>query len=126
MLALGLVSWLAAAHHVASFAREWGLFVRGCASALFDAGLVWLLYMALEPFIRWRWPDSIVGWTRLLGGGYRDPLVGRDILIGSLFGAGMTLIWRSRTFFEKIFASSCRSLRPGHRGTEGSGWLIRA
>jgi hypothetical protein len=39
---------------------------------------------ALEPYLRRRWPERIISWNRLLAGEFRDPLVGRDILIGSL------------------------------------------
>jgi hypothetical protein len=42
--------------------------------------------MALEPYVRRRWPDLLISWTRLLSGRFRDPLVGRDVLIGLFFG----------------------------------------
>ena len=45
---------------------------------------MWLIYIALEPFLRRRWPHRIISWNRLLRGNLRDPLVGRDILIGAL------------------------------------------
>ena len=122
---IGMVAWVLRADHVAALRGEWDLFVRAAAMGLFDAGLVWLLYMALEPFVRWRWPDSIVGWTRLLGGGFRDPLVGRDILVGSLFGVGMTLIWRSRPLLEAILAGR-QSIppAPGIEELKGPGWFL--
>jgi len=47
---------------------------------------VWLLYLAVEPFVRRHWPQTIVTWSRILGGKLRDPLVGADILIGVAFG----------------------------------------
>jgi serine/threonine-protein kinase len=49
------------------------------------AAIVWLWYLALEPYVRRRWPQALISWNRLLSGRFRDPLVGRDILIGSLF-----------------------------------------
>jgi predicted Ser/Thr protein kinase len=48
--------------------------------------LTWILYVAVEPFVRRRWPQVLVSWTRLLSGELRDPLVARDILIGCAFG----------------------------------------
>src|SRR5262245_18193294 len=120
-----MLAWLLRAHHVPSWRGEWSLWAKACAMGLFDAGLVWLVYMALEPLIRWRWADSIVGWTRLIGGGYRDPLVGRDILIGCLIGTGMTLIWRSPPILEMAFGS--RQSVPqtaGIEGLKGPGWFI--
>jgi hypothetical protein len=56
------------------------------------ATLVWGLYLAVEPFIRRYWPDTLVSWTRLLSGRLRDPRVGRDVLLGCAFGVAMLLI----------------------------------
>ena len=53
--------------------------------------LMWLLYVALEPVVRRQRPHLLVGWTRLLAGDNRDPLVGRDILLGTLLGLGSCL-----------------------------------
>ena len=52
------------------------------AEALFLAALVWMGYAALEPHVRRRWPESLISWTRLISGRWRDPRVGRDVLIG--------------------------------------------
>jgi serine/threonine-protein kinase len=49
-------------------------------------GIVWPMYIALEPYVRRRWPNMLIGWNRLLAGDYRDPLVGRDLLYGCLVG----------------------------------------
>ncbi len=51
------------------------------------AGFAWLLYMAVEPYVRRRWPRTLVGWARLVGGRLGDPVVGRDALLGVLVGA---------------------------------------
>ncbi|MFN7964290.1 MAG: serine/threonine-protein kinase [Acidobacteriota bacterium] len=56
--------------------------------SLFRAGLLWVGYLALEPQIRRQQPRLIVSWIRLLNGELRDPLVGRDLLIGLLLGLG--------------------------------------
>ena len=50
--------------------------------ALLHALLVWVFYIAIEPYVRRLWPESMVSWTRLLMGRFRDPLVGRDVLVG--------------------------------------------
>jgi len=55
--------------------------------SLFLALIVWTAYLGLEPYIRRRWPQIIISWTSLLGGGLRDPVVGRDVLIGAALGA---------------------------------------
>jgi hypothetical protein len=48
-----------------------------------------LLYMALEPYVRRTWPEILISWSRLVAGNWKSPLVGRDVLIGVLFGVGM-------------------------------------
>ena len=53
--------------------------------------MLWLIYLALEPYVRRFWPDGILGWTRLMSGYVRDPRVGRDVLIGCVFGACVTV-----------------------------------
>jgi serine/threonine-protein kinase len=47
---------------------------------------MWLLYVGLEPFVRRRWPHTLIGWSRLLMGRFTDPLVGRDVLAGASGG----------------------------------------
>ncbi len=85
LLFCSMLSWLLLAHHSFSFGEEYfGLLVPMFGRALNAAGLMWLTYLALEPYVRRRWPWRIVGWNRLLDGRLRDPLVGRDILIGGL------------------------------------------
>jgi Protein kinase domain len=85
-----LLRWIFDGHHVMSF-DEIPYFISNVQGLLFVAGFIWLLYIALEPFVRRRWPDRIISWNRLLAGEFRDPLVGRDILIGALAGALMIL-----------------------------------
>jgi Protein kinase domain len=74
------------AHHVPSFA-EVELFVEFLVWGLGLSCFTWVLYVALEPHVRRRWPATLVSWSRLLAGGVRDPLVGRDVLAGCLWGA---------------------------------------
>jgi serine/threonine-protein kinase len=85
------VSGLLVAHHVADLAAEWQIFVHIIGAALFLSMFVWLYYLALEPFVRRKWPELLISWTRLLAGEFRDPLVGRDLLTGVFFGGLMAL-----------------------------------
>nr|MDQ3805844.1 hypothetical protein [Acidobacteriota bacterium] len=89
--ALAFLIGVFGAHHVPTL-EEFALFMQMLAFSLLIAGLIWLVYVALEPFVRRRWPGMIISWNRLLAGDYRDPLVGRDLLLGAAFGFGMTLI----------------------------------
>ena len=50
-----------------------------------------MIYVALEPFVRRFWPHSLLGWSRLLSGRVRDARVGRETLIGVLFGVALAL-----------------------------------
>jgi serine/threonine-protein kinase len=61
-------------------------FIGTLAATLFEGLLLWILYLALEPYVRKRWPETIISWTRALAGRFRDPLVGRDVLLGCLIG----------------------------------------
>ena len=86
-----LLAWMLGAHH-SSGAAEVMYFMQALAYALLWAALFWVFYIAFEPFLRRRWPAGVVGWNRLLGGKLRDPLVGREVLVGSLLGtAGVGL-----------------------------------
>ncbi len=60
------------------------------------ACFLWIVYLAIEPFVRRRWPQVLVSWTRLLSGDWRDQLVARDVLIGSAFGAVVLCISYSK------------------------------
>jgi hypothetical protein len=80
-----MLDWALESRHVASIS-EYPLFIQGLGTSLFVAGLSWLIYIALEPLIRRRWPDSLIAWTRLLSGRFTDPLVGRVLLAGALLG----------------------------------------
>jgi len=84
-LAVMLV-WILEGHHVLDTGGEFGMFIRAFSAALTVAVFVWLSYMALEPYVRRRWPDVLISWTRLLSGKVWDPLVGRDALAGALLG----------------------------------------
>jgi hypothetical protein len=53
--------------------------------------VLWVTYLGLEPYVRRRAPDSLIGWTRLIGGQWQDSHVGRDVLIGISAGMAMTL-----------------------------------
>jgi len=88
---VSMLLWVFGGSHVASFG-ELGLFFGALSFALLLAAGVWLLYMAVEPIARRRWPHSMIGWSRLLAGGLRDPLVARDALVGLTLGTGAALV----------------------------------
>ena len=92
LFALGLASWALGAHHVADSNAQMGLLGRGAGLVLLEATLVWLFYLAVEPYARRLRPWTLVSWTRLLGGGISDPVVGRDTLVGLAWALAFVLL----------------------------------
>jgi serine/threonine-protein kinase len=80
------VAHLARAHHVSSLFLETHLFERVLSQAVFGAVVLVALYLALEPVVRRRWPRTLTSWHRLVRGEVRNPMVGRDVLVGALTG----------------------------------------
>lgn len=87
-----MLVWAFAEHHNGVAGREFDLFMVSLAFAFFFAAFLWVLYVALEPFVRKKWPGWLISWSRLLAGDFRNPLVGRDLLIGSVLGASLIVI----------------------------------
>ena len=79
---------------------EFGRLFLMFATDLTQGALVAVLYLALEPYVRRRQPRLLVSWTRLLHGGFRDPLVGRHVLIGLLAGFAVGLGLRLNELLE--------------------------
>jgi Protein kinase domain len=86
------LGWALAAHFFPDAGEEYGAFIGGCGEALYVAGFMWVLYLAVEPYVRRRWPEMLISWTRVLSGNLHDSRVGRDIILGGLGGAAMAII----------------------------------
>jgi hypothetical protein len=56
---------------------------RAAGHVLMHAFKVWVYYLAIEPYVRRVWPRMLIGLVRLLSGRWRDPAIGREVLIGS-------------------------------------------
>ncbi len=89
--AIDMILWVIGVHHDGSPQRELNLALNFLVRSLAYALRVWLFYVAMEPLVRRFWPDMLITWSRLLSGRFRDKLVGRDLLIGCLWGATITL-----------------------------------
>ncbi len=79
--------------HVLPPGEDVDRFFNAVGSALFNAAILWLTYLGLEPYVRRHSPDSLIGWTRLLAGNWRDPRVGADVMAGVSAGLAMTLVY---------------------------------
>ena len=91
--------------HVGNATAELSRFFTGMGMALLQAGLIYLIYLALEPFVRKTSPMMLVTWSRLTSGRWRDPLVGRDLLIGTAVGAAMTAAALAYNFVPPLLHS---------------------
>jgi hypothetical protein len=71
-----------------------------------------VFYLAIEPYARRQWPRTLTGWTRFIHGEWRDPLAGRELLIGAVIGMAQLAI-------QSPMLRAALSLRhPGRSGME--------
>jgi serine/threonine-protein kinase len=97
VFSVSMLAWLFASNHAPTIGqiRRVGM---GLSESLFIAAILWLVYMAMEPYVRRRWPQTLISWSRVLAGRLRDPLVGRDLLVGVIFGIAWTLSLQCQQF----------------------------
>jgi serine/threonine-protein kinase len=98
---------MVAIHHVGTplEASHW---VDAVGYALYIAAIAAILYLALEPVLRRRWPQSLISWTRLFAGNARDPLAAGHILLGTVLAVALALLrngagwyqWQSRGILQ--------------------------
>ena len=133
-----------------SFALPLPLMMGGglaAAAAATSAVYYWVLYIALEPHVRRVWPEILIGWTRLVAGRFRDPLVGKEIVVGILGGAITAAIphlsvvipqWlgrpSNRVFWDAFAGIAMLSMNGGRQAAAipllalvyGTGWGVGA
>jgi len=88
--------------HFSAIEIEWDRTAVYIGFGLYLAATAWLFYIALEPYVRRFWPQLLIGWTRLLSGRVRDPLVGRDVLVGVAAGTIGALLLLSREILPRL------------------------
>ena len=64
------------ADHGNTVEREYFVLFENLGLALVPGAFAGVMYIALEPYVRWRWPQLLIGWIQVLTGHLRDPLVG--------------------------------------------------
>jgi serine/threonine-protein kinase len=114
VLIMGILEWLLGSTYVSDPWTQFFRFWDGTGTLLLFAGMLWILYIALEPYVRRRWPQVLISWMRMLDGRFRDPLVGRDVLIGALVGVLFLLSWQARHLALGLFGP----LPPPHQKVE--------
>jgi hypothetical protein len=90
----GLLSWILAPHHGSA---EWvvaDLQNRLLPLIFFGSVMSAFGYLAIEPWVRRYWPQTMITWSRFLAGRWRDPMVGRDFLVGVVWAIVHTLLQR--------------------------------
>jgi hypothetical protein len=107
-LGIGILVASAAAHLVkASHSSEPLVEVAVVMSALADGatqgGLLWVFYLAIEPYARRFWPDALLAWARFLSGRLHDSRVGRELLIGLTCGAASLIVLHAPTLLLARF-----------------------
>jgi hypothetical protein len=107
-----LTAWAFSAAHVAS-SWELHLIVKTLSWAAFLAGLTWLLYLSIEPYVRRHSPGSLISWSRLFAGRTRDALVASHVLAGCVLGmAGWVLVFGASVLVMQFEGPDPQSL-PG-------------
>jgi len=100
---MALVAWILVADHVSIVRAELEMIFTGTGLCLLIGVWSALMYLALEPYLRRLWPQTMISWTRLLMGRFSDPRVGRDVLVGSLAGVMVIVVqrieWLAPTWF---------------------------
>jgi hypothetical protein len=91
VFSLTLAAWLLRAHLVPT-ADTMTRLSQAIGTSLFNAAAVFVMYAGTDHYVRRYRPTTLVSWTRLVNGRLRDPLVGQDLLLGTLVGLLMALV----------------------------------
>jgi serine/threonine-protein kinase len=103
LVAIAIAAWLIGSQHTGAIGADTNRFFGAIGRALFNGGILWLTYLGLEPYIRRFSPDSLIGWTRLLNGRWRDPQVASDVLVGVCAGLAMTILYAVHNLIPPLF-----------------------
>jgi serine/threonine-protein kinase len=128
LVSAGIADWLVGGTHVSNVSAEANSLSMNAQAVALDVVVMWAFYVALEPYVRRFWPDSLLGWSRIVAGHLRDPRVGRDILAGVVFGTALSLIDLGRSLVIQRLGYSPPIPAYGTRVDVlgGPGWMISA
>jgi serine/threonine-protein kinase len=88
------------------------VFYTHLARQVLDTLVILLGYLAVEPYVRKLWPDTLIAWHRFVDGKFRDPMIGRDLLFGGLAGIGFSLLFISLNQLPGWLGTSSPVLQP--------------
>jgi hypothetical protein len=100
-----LIAWAFNDPHVGNPSQEVNRFFESLGESLFAGGILYVMHLAVEPAMRRYWPDSLLGWTRLLRGEIVDARVGRDALFGIASGSLISLLIYARAPLNHLFGA---------------------
>jgi serine/threonine-protein kinase len=121
-LCVGMLTWVIGGTHVAG-APEGDLFFMATLRAVFMGVSLAFTYISFEPFVRRKWPQTLISWSRVLAGGWRDPLVGRDLLLGTVIGVAMAVIQLAGSLLYHILGIPCVRIATGTLALLGGRYL---
>jgi hypothetical protein len=78
--------------HVFTSLQQFNVLVEIIKFSLFWAVFGGLVYCALEPYVRRWWSEYLISWSRLLAVDFRNPMIGRDVLIGGALACSTLLV----------------------------------
>ncbi len=85
------------------------------------AAIVWVLYIALEPSVRSRWPHAILTWSRVLAGRWQDAQVAAHVLYGALMGIVIASFFLVAQYFMASHGSILNT--DDGAGSSARGWI---
>jgi hypothetical protein len=96
-----------------------GVLLIAIVTTTFYGLLFWTIYLAIEPFVRRHWPQTLVSWTTVLAGRLRDPIVARDVLIGVGLGVLIAVLIRAGMYYQDTPNWTSTELLLGSRAVAG-------
>jgi serine/threonine-protein kinase len=117
LLSIRMLSW-AFMPHAFTGAASVTVFFSHLSSAVFRGVLVWIFYVAIEPYLRGLWPRTMISWARAVEGRWRDPLVGRDLLLGAVAASAIYILTLGPSLIPRWLGSP---LAANALGQDGNG-----
>ena len=113
--------WACWAHWVADISII-PIFVANVADWFMSAAMIWVLYIALEPALRARWPRAILTWSRVLAGRWQDAQVAAHVLYGALVGLIIAAFFLASQWRE-VSTGSVGATANAHVGLSARSWM---
>jgi len=114
-------AWAAGAHWVAGTPMI-TIAVTNIMDWFASAAMLWVLYIALEPAVRARWPHAILTWSRVLAGRWQDAQVAAHVLYGALVGLAVASFFLVAQWY-RVSHGSIGAAANADVGTAARYWM---